>query len=346
MNRLINALLAVGLIAGLVFIGCAPKELRTVKIEMGTMKKPRANPDIERVRHNLQEAVAKYPNNGEVYQYLARLYLIEGKYQELADALDKSDSLAPKLKADNDYLRQITWKDLFEKGKAQANNQELEAALVSFKNSGIVWPARYESYINAAVMAHQLGNKEEAYNLSYHAYELAPDSMVVLENFATMCIDFQKYPQAESAYYRIIKRDPTNADVYFQLGKLAMVANDTARALQDYEKALGLDSSNPDGWFNIGLMYFQRKDYCKAADAFGHVVELIPQDNEAKINYALSLIQCGRLDDARVMLEKFTEANPTNCEGWDLLSQTYLRLKMQKEAQAAFAKYENCKAGK
>jgi len=346
MKRATYVLTAAILIAGLMFMGCIPKELRTVKIEMGTMKKPRANPDIERVRHNLQEAVAKYPNNGEVYQYLARLYLIEGKYQEMADALDKADSLAPKLKSDNDYLRQITWKDLFEKGKAQANNQELEAALASFKNSGVVWPDRYESYINAAVMAHQLGNKEEAYKLSYHAYELAPDSLVVLENFATMCIDFQKFPQAESAYQRIIKRDPTNAEVYFQLGKLAMVANDTIRTLQYYEKAVGLDANNPDGWFNIGLIYFQKKDYCKAADAFGHVVELIPQDNEAKINHSLSLIQCGRLDEARAILEKLTEADPKNCDGWDLLSQTYLRLKLQKEAQAAYAKFEDCKAGK
>lgn len=343
MKRFAGAYLLSSMIAMLIIIGCAPKELRTVKIEMGTMKKPRPNPDIERVRHNLNEAVAKYPGNGEVYQYLARLYMIEGKYLEMAEALNKADSLAPKLRTDNEYLRQITWKDLFEKGKYQATNQELEAALVSFKNSGAIWPERYESFINAAVVAHQLGDKEEAYKLSRHAFELAPDSLVVLENYATMCINFDKFAEAESAYNKIIMKDPTNAEIYFQLGKLAMMAKDTTRALYNYEKGVSFDSANPDGWFNIGLMYFQKKEYCRAADAFGHVVDLLPQDNESKINHSLSLIQCGRLEEARNNLEKFTTDNPTNCDGWDLLSQTYLRLKLQKEAQEAYKKYESCK---
>lgn len=323
--------------------GCVPKEIRTAKIEMGTVKKPRANPDLDRVKKNLEQALKLYPDNGEVYHLWGRIYAMEGKYADMDIALARSEELDPKFKEDNDLIRQVNWEELFNRGKNFSQSDNLEAALESFKNSAICWSERYESLVNGAVVAHQLGRNEEAYDLSRKAYEIAPDTMIVLENYATMSMANNKYNEAETVYQRILEKDPTNAEVLFQLGNIYRVRDDTTVAVDYYSRALEIDKDNTDGWFNLGLLYFHQKDFCMAAECFGRVTTLIPEDIDARVNYLLSLVQCGKLEIARTELEKFTMEYPDNCDGWDLLSQTYLRLKMKKEASEAFKKFEDCK---
>jgi len=352
-------LTALGLIlvlAAAFLAGCTPKELRTVKIEMGPINKPRANADMERVKRNLEDAVKLYPNNAEVYQYLGRVHALEGKYPEMAAALAKSDSLDPKLKIDNDTIRQNKWKELFEKGKQQATNKELEAALESFKNSAICWPERYESWINAAVVAHQLNQSKEAFTLSKKAFDLAPDTMVVAENYATMCMADSQYDAAKTVYLRLIEKDPTNAEIMFQLGNICRINKDIECAVRYYSKALEIDKGNAAGWFDLGMLYYQMDDYCRASEHFKKVVALLPEDKDAKFNYFLSLLKCAQGDtaaanaartktmfeEAKIGLEKFTAEYPDNCEAWNLLSNSCLWLKMKKEAETAFKKYQDC----
>lgn len=331
------------MVVAVMLSGCVPKEIRTVKIELGTVKKPKANPDLNRVKMNLEQALESYPDNAEVYHLWGRVYALEGQYTEMDIALNRSDELDPKFKEDNDFIRQFNWEELFNRGKNFAQNDNLEAALESFMNSAICWPERYESLVNGAVIAHQLGRNEEAYDLSKEAYDIAPDTLMVMEYYATMSMANNKYDEADTVYQRILEKDPTNAEVLFQLGNIYRIRDDTTKAIDYYGRALEIDKNNTDGWFNLGLLYFHQKDFCKAAECFGRVSTLIPEDIDARVNYLLSLVQCGKLEMARAELEKFTMEYPDNCDGWDLLSQTYLRLKMKKEANDAFKKFEDCK---
>ncbi len=330
-------------ILALILGGCVPKEIRTSRIELGTVKKPRNNPDLNRVKRNLEEAMKLYPDNAEVYHLWGRVYAMEGKYKDMDIAFTKSEELDPKFEKDNEFIRQINWEKLFNQGKALAQNDELDSALVSFENSAICWPERYESLINASVLAHQLGRNEEAYELSKKAYDIDSNTVLVMEQYASMCMVNNKYNEAEPVYKRILEKDPTNAEVMFQLGNIYRIENDTTKAIEYYTQALDIDKNNSDGWFNLGLIYFHKKDFCMAAECFGRVCSLIPEDTDARVDYLLSLVQCGKLDTARSELEKFTMEHPDNCDGWDLLSQTYLKLKMKKEANEAYKKFESCK---
>jgi tetratricopeptide (TPR) repeat protein len=342
--------------------GCIPKELRTVKIEMGPVSTPRQNPDIDRVKRNLEAAQKLYPNNAEIYQYWGRVYAMEDKYSEMAQALAKSDSLDSKgtLKKDNDIIRQNKWKDLFDKGRNFATNKEYDKAFEAFKNSGICWPDRFESWINAAVMAQQLNDTTMAFDMSIRAFKIAPDSMVVLENHASICVFAKKYAEAEVAYQKILAKDPTNAEVMFALGAIYIEMNDTVKTVEYYNRGLEKDKANADGWWNVGLLYSRMKNYCKAADCFNQVMTIAPEDKDAKFNYVKALLLCAQQDTvkanasankakyetAKAELEQFTVINPEKCEGWSLMFQTYLNLGMKKEAEVAFKKFEDCEKSK
>ncbi len=337
--------IALGIVIAMVAVmltGCIPKEIRTVKIELGTFNKPKPNPDIDRVKENLDKAVKMYPDNPEVYHLWGRVYSMEDNYVEMDKAFNKSEELSPKFKAVNDTIRMIEWKDLVDKATEAAQRDDFETALASFKNSIICWKLRFEPYMYGSDAAYQIGRKEEAYEMAKKAYELAPDTLRVAQLYADMCMVNDKYDEADAVYQKLVEKDPTNAQMLFHLADIYRAKDDTSKAIGFYRRALEIDGDNSDGWFNLGLLYFQAKDFCNAAECFGRVTSLIPEDIDAKINYLLSLVQCGELETARTELEKFTMENPDNCDGWDLLSQTYLRLKMKKEASEAYKKFEEC----
>jgi len=359
MMRRIIAIVLLSLAVLTLLAGCTPKELRTIKIEMGPITHPKANPDMPRIHRNLDDALRLYPNNAEVYQFEGRVAAIEKRYADMARAFDKSEQLNPKLKAQNDMIRQQSWQELFNIGKRQAGEQKLDSAFASFENSAICWPERYESLINASVVSAQLNNLDKAYQLSKKAYEIAPDTMIVIETHAKMCVADSQYAEAKAMFEKLLVKDPTNPDILLEMANLSRNLNDTTAAIDYLRKALDQNNSDTAAWFDIGILYFHTKQYCKAQESFQKVVQLTPSDKDAQMNYALALLSCAdstakadpsaaanMYQNCKSELEKFTAANPENCDGWRYLATACVRLKLEKESNAAFKKYQECSGTK
>jgi tetratricopeptide (TPR) repeat protein len=338
------AILSLALVVGAFFLtGCIPKEIRTIRIELGTRNKPKQNPDMPRVKDNLNKALELYPDNPEVYYLWGWVSSIEENYKEMDRYFKKSLELSPKFQGDIDTIRMTDSDKLVNKARDAYQNENFEEAYNIFLDAIICWPSRLDPYLFGANAAHRIGKLDEAYDLGKKAYEIAPDSSTVIEVFATICLAKGKNDEAEALFLKLYEKDPTNTDILFRLGDLYRVKGDTARAREYWEILTTADPEHVDGWFNLGLLYFQIKDFCKSAVAFERVSTLIPEDIDSKINYFTSLVQCGKLPEAKSVLEQFTMEHSDNCDGWDLLSQTYLRLQMTKEANQAFEKYQKCK---
>ncbi len=84
-----------------------------------------------------------------------------------------------------------------------------------------------------------------------------------------------------------------------------------ARALSRFRRALGLDRTNADGWFGLGLALQDVKDYTRAAEAFEQVVLLRPGDAKALVNRAISLQQSGNLVDAMASYNLAYQTDPS-----------------------------------
>lgn len=336
----ITAILSV-LVAALL-AGCMPKEIRTVKIELGTRKKPRANPDIPRVKQNLTKAAELYPDNPEVYYLWGWVYEMEGNYAEMDKAFKKSDELSQKFKAENDTIRMAAWDELVKEAVSDYQKEDYQTSLDKMEQAIICWPYRYDPYMFGADAAYRLGQNEKAYELAQKAYELAPDSIQVIEVYANMATINGKYDDAEAALTKLQAKDPTNAQVPFQLSKIYAMKDDTAKAVKAIEQAVTIDKDFADGWFDLALLYFQMRDFCKAADGFDHYATLKTPDADQELLHMIAIYQCGDLEKAKTGLEKFTMENPDNCEGWQYLANTYLNLKMKKEAVDATKKFEDC----
>ena len=119
--------------------------------------------------------------------------------------------------------------------------------------------------------------------------------------------------QAESLLKKAIELDPTNAEAFFNLGKLYTSEKEYAKAIQAYDKAIDLDPSSPDVFFNLGFLYYGRKDYSKAEVLFLKVTELQPTYlDEAYFNLAVVQNWQGKKKESIGNLERALEVNPNN----------------------------------
>jgi tetratricopeptide (TPR) repeat protein len=88
------------------------------------------------------------------------------------------------------------------------------------------------------------------------------------------------------------------ARALFSAAQADAAQGNAAQALSRFRQALGLDGTNADGWFGLGLALQDVKDYAAAAEAFAQVIALRPGDARALVNRAVSLQQSGNLVDA------------------------------------------------
>ncbi|MCD6161670.1 MAG: tetratricopeptide repeat protein [candidate division Zixibacteria bacterium] len=345
MKRIIA--LGILLIISAVFIaGCMPKEIRTVKIELGTRQKPKADPNLDRVKMNLTKAEKNYPNNAEVYYLWGWVHSMEGNYVEMDKAFKKSVEISDAFKIDADTIRMEKWDELIKQADLARQEKDFEKALEAFESCIVCWPYRYEPYMFGGDCAFRIGQLEKAYDMSKKAYEIVPDSLNAAKLYANMCMVNQLFDEAEVVLQKLIDKNPTDANVLYRIGDIYLERGDTTKALEMYNKALEFDSDNPDAWLNVALLNLSLKNFCKAAEKFERYVSLEPSDVDNNFLYLLSTYQCAKTDEELTKLkgnlEKFTMDNPDHCEGWQFLANTYLKLKMKKEAIAANEAFENC----
>ncbi len=210
-----------------------------------------------------------------------------------------------------------------------------------------ILPVRYEAYTNLGFVWQRLENNDSAYYYYSQGYEIDPDNIKILENFASLCFNMGKYPKAESLYKKILAQDPRNAEAIMRLAIIASENGDFTTAVDYYKRALELESDNCDLWFNLGILYFQEmKSNEEAINAFMRAKELCPDDSNPRINLNVVLLSMERFDEVIANLETFTQDFPDECVGWDLYSQALLRKGMRKKALEANNRYEECKGTK
>lgn len=103
---------------------------------------------------------------------------------------------------------------------------------------------------------------------------------------------------ARTAYERAVAIDPSLADAWVNLGRLAHEAGDPTAAARCYHRALDADEADPVTHFNLALAC---EDLDRAVDAAAHyrrAVTINPRFADAHYNLAQLLSRIGRRDDA------------------------------------------------
>lgn len=116
---------------------------------------------------------------------------------------------------------------------------------------------------------------------------------------------------AEALLNRALKEGASQADIYNNLGLIALAKKEQREALQYFKKGLQLSPQDPVLGANIGSIYVKEKDYMKAEIALENAVKRGTKDTKILNNYAVSLMANKKVDEAEKIYEQAIKENPS-----------------------------------
>jgi tetratricopeptide (TPR) repeat protein len=121
----------------------------------------------------------------------------------------------------------------------------------------------------------------------------------------------QDYQGACRSLQEAIALEPDYVDAHHWLGILfARDPSGYPASVQHLERALALDPHIPDGWMDLGNVYYFQRDLVKAAASFRAALAVTPDSVPAHANLGLALKEAGRREEALVHLRRVYELTP------------------------------------
>ena len=157
-------------------------------------------------------------------------------------------------------------------------------------------------------------------------------------------VDLQLHKQFDEAIkeYIIAQRmDPTNADIWVNIGSALQAKSDFARAVQAYQKALAIKPDNKaaqqgikastdadnaqklDGLLAQAGSAYKAGQYEQALNLYQAVLRQTPDDAGVHFNIAAALQQLKRIDEAIVEYKNAVRLDPKNAEYATYLDKAY-----------------------
>jgi tetratricopeptide (TPR) repeat protein len=98
-------------------------------------------------------------------------------------------------------------------------------------------------------------------------------------------------------------QDPENAEAHFRRAGKLFEEGKLEGAEREYRLALKLAPRAAQGYNNLGVLYFSKRDFEQAVTAFKQAQSLRPEDAEINFNLGLALFQTGDCKQAISYLE-------------------------------------------
>jgi serine/threonine-protein kinase len=132
-----------------------------------------------------------------------------------------------------------------------------------------------------------------------------------------------RYEEAVEQFERALAIDSLSSDAYRELARAYQALNDTSKAEETYKKAIGLNPNYWAGYNNLGAFYYSTARYAEAATAFRRVTELTPDNYRAYNNLGGMYFYLGRQDEARMAFERSIMIEPKNYVAYSQLGTLY-----------------------
>ncbi len=123
----------------------------------------------------------------------------------------------------------------------------------------------------------------------------------------------EKPEEAEGLFMRALQMDPNNLRARFELGSLYFSKRDYRKAIDAYQNVIRRDPGFHRAIFNLAFVYAARQDYTMAEQMYQRVIDLSPPyADEAHFNLAVIQSKQGKKTQSIANLEKALSMNPKN----------------------------------
>ncbi|XP_014825492.1 PREDICTED: transmembrane and TPR repeat-containing protein 3 [Poecilia mexicana] len=219
-------------------------------------------------------------------------------------------------------------------GHALENQNNYAMALRYFLQATRVQPDDIGAHMNVGRTYKNLNKSreaEEAYLVAKslmpqvipgkkYATRVAPNHLNVYINLANLIrANDSRLEEADQLYRQAISMRPDFKQAYISRGELLLKMNKLTEARDAYLRALELDSSNADLWYNLAIVNIEMKDPSEALKNFNRALELNPRHKLALFNSALLMQESGEpkfWPEANRRFLIYVEEEPDDANGY------------------------------
>ncbi len=211
--------------------------------------------------------------------------------------------------------------------------------------------------ILALSLAWTAGGQDEAYWLTQAArdysngtYPLALDD---IDNYiemnssdvngwitkADILLKMKRYRDADECLDQVIMLDESNTVAWNDKGLiLAGALGDLDGGLEALNRAVDIDPTSANSWYNRGLVLEKMERYEEALESFTRATEQNPSLSNAWLHQGEVLMKLGDSQAAASAFDRVTELEPENKDAWMSKGSALQALGRGQEAMEAFAK--------
>jgi tetratricopeptide (TPR) repeat protein len=144
-----------------------------------------------------------------------------------------------------------------------------------------------------------------------------------------------QWSQARKAYEHLLLLEPRHADAMFLLGLIAVHTGKTMRAVDWFDKAIGVRPNYAEAHTNRGLALQQMQRLDEAIVSLERAVQL-KSNASSLLNLCQALLQSGRWQSTRDHAQSVLQLEPLNPEGLYNMGMACMGLGLWSDAQRAF----------
>lgn len=287
--------------------------------------------DLPTAERYASEAVAKDPNNPEVWMFRGGMLRGMNKPDEALAAFDKVLALRPQDRNANlekAYIR-------INQGKFAEARTEIAASRKAAPNSLLVTYAQ-------GLLDYTEGKNAAARESLQRVLKSAPEHMPSILLAGAVELNLNAPEQAQMHLRKYLENDPNNLHARKLMAQAQLKTAQPGEAANTLAPMLD-KSSDPQLLALAGESHMQARDFAKATTYFEKAAQLAP--DAAVVRTSLGLARLGQGDTARAIgeLERATELDPKSERALSALVQAEYGLKHFDKALAAMSRLEQIK---
>jgi len=184
------------------------------------------------------------------------------------------------------------------RGKAQAQRNELKAAILDFSEALKVDPQATDALYNRAAAYALNGQSDYALADFAHLLDLAPNDPDTLFYRAQIYMTQGKNESALSDLSAVLGQRPDDVESRLQRAGLSIMLQRNEDAIGDLTQLLKKNAKAPAAFYNRGRAQFLKGDYAAAAEDFGAAMQNRNSNPYAALRLYLAQAKLGKPDPA------------------------------------------------
>lgn len=270
----------------------------SVKIELGL-----SEPDYDRVIHLLEEAKSYYPDDGEIWFLLGKVYSVKKQPKKMIEAFTEADKLELKKKYKKEIKEIIdnTWISTFNRGVDYANRV---TKVERYAQESISNWSNYSLYADTLQM---ISSEFVSSSYDWKNYSSAQDIAIPVEKLKE-----DLYTTSLDLYETAILLDSSRYEAYVNGAFVSSKLGQSEKAAGYFKKAYKMKPDDVNVLNNYFAVLLNNKKYEEALAISKEILKQDPDDLNVLFNQAVILENLGREQETLDLYNKIIEKDPNS----------------------------------